>query len=97
MNNNAEPKPTGTTAQGLGRRRLLQLAGLGTTALAAAAMNAPSAAAHEQVPPVTTGWDKTFPKNAQVRHQKVSFTNRVLSRCGADRPPDQGRRHGVHV
>lgn len=73
-----------STGRGLGRRRLLQLAGAGTTALAVTAATAPAASADDRRHRPSTGWDKTFPRSPDVRHQKVSFDNRLGINLVAD-------------
>jgi hypothetical protein len=78
------PSTQAPTGRGLGRRRLLQLAGAGTTALAATAVGAPGASAVGPRNRPSKGWDKTFPKSPRVRHQKVSFDNRLGINLVAD-------------
>ena len=78
----------------LSRRTTLQ-AGL---ALATASLaGAPAAAATPQNRParnmaLTRGWDKTFPQNRRVAHQKVTFRNRFGITLAADlyRPKSRG-------
>lgn len=73
-----------TSGRGLGRRRLLQLAGAGTTALAATAVATPAASADDGHRGSGGRWDKTFPKSPKVRHEKVSFKNRLGIELVAD-------------
>jgi len=55
------------------RRDLMKLTGAGVTALAVASLlPAPDAKAKT----MTSDWDKVFPRNETVDHQKVTFTNR---------------------
>ncbi len=55
------------------RRGLMKLTGAGVTALAAASL-LPTSNAKAQT--MTSDWDKVFPRDEAVDHQKVTFTNR---------------------
>lgn len=69
--------------RGLQRRQLLKLTGaaVATGSLAAAG----GTAAHAQARPRPDGrWDKTFPRNRNVDHKKVSLTNRLGIELVAD-------------
>jgi fermentation-respiration switch protein FrsA (DUF1100 family) len=57
----------------LDRRGLMKLTGAGVTALTAASLF-PASNAKAQT--MTNDWDKVFPRNDAVDHQKVTFTNR---------------------
>lgn len=57
--------------QGIDRRQLLTLTGVGVAALGAATVAGTPAFAQS-----TDTWDKTFPKSDEVDHQKVTFRNR---------------------
>ena len=61
------------------RRSLLKLSGSGTALLLAGSLSTAAAANPSQKGgpmKLTQDWDKTFPKNDRVDHQKVTFTNR---------------------
>ncbi|RVG72540.1 alpha/beta hydrolase [Sinorhizobium meliloti] len=62
------------------------------TGVAVAAMSLIPAAAATQALAQTTEWDKTFPKNDKVDHQKVSFKNRYGITLAGDLylPKDRG-------
>ena len=72
----------------LSRKRFLQ----GSAAAVAAALITPrEALANTAAPstakpamPLTTVWDKTFPKSAKVDHRKVTFKNRYGITLAAD-------------
>ena len=59
-----------THSEGMSRRALLQITGVGVTATMLADTSAPVLAQGGD------SWDKTFPKNDRVDHRKVSFRNR---------------------
>ena len=63
----------------VGRRKVLQLTGLGVAALGVTAVFDTPASAHN-----TLGWDKTFPKSTKVDHRKVTFKNRYGITLAAD-------------
>lgn len=73
---------TSPDAQGIGRRHMLKLAGIGGATLtglsvsgaAASASAGSDASAEARIDP---SWDKTFPRSPRVNHEKVSFTNRL--------------------
>jgi len=69
MSPDLQPRPS--TA--MHRRGLMRLTGAGLTALAATSL-LPSSNAKAQT--MTDDWDKVFPRDDTVDHQKVSFTNR---------------------
>jgi uncharacterized protein len=61
------------------RRNLLKLSGSGTALLLAGSLSTAAAANTSQKGgsmKLTRDWDKKFPKNDRVDHQKVTFTNR---------------------
>ncbi|MCX5568174.1 alpha/beta hydrolase [Kaistia nematophila] len=59
------------TTAGANRRDLLKMAGIGATALGLASVSGTSASAQP-----SSEWDKVFPRNDAIGHEKVSFTNR---------------------
>jgi fermentation-respiration switch protein FrsA (DUF1100 family) len=72
----------------LSRKRFLQGS---AAALAAALTTSREALAHTAAPstakpamPLTTAWDKTFPKSAKVDHRKLTFKNRYGITLAAD-------------
>ncbi len=56
--------------QGIDRRKLLKLTGVGVAALGAATIS------HSPATAQSPDWDKTFPKSDKVDHEKVTFRNR---------------------
>ncbi|CAN5255238.1 alpha/beta hydrolase [soil metagenome] len=72
----------------LDRRGLMKLTGAGVTALAVASfLPTPNAKAQT----MTDDWDKVFPRNQAVDHQKVSFTNRYGIALSGDLYRPKGR------
>lgn len=69
----------------LSRKRFLQ----GSLATFAAALAAP----HATAAPLTSTWDKTFPKSGKVDHRKVTFKNRYCITLAGDLYLPKGR-HG---
>jgi fermentation-respiration switch protein FrsA (DUF1100 family) len=70
------------------RRGLMKLTGAGVTALAVASfLPTPDAKATT----MTSNWDKVFPRNEAVDHQKVSFTNRYGVTLSGDLYRPKGR------
>jgi fermentation-respiration switch protein FrsA (DUF1100 family) len=71
----------------VGRRKVLQLTGLGVAALGMTAVLDIPASAHNDL-----AWDKTFPKSPKVNHRKVTFANRYGMTLAADlyAPKDRG-------
>jgi fermentation-respiration switch protein FrsA (DUF1100 family) len=67
----------------MGRRGLLKLTSVGVAALGAASLMATSNA-EAQALSMTQDWDKTFPRNENVDHQKVTFPNRYGITLAAD-------------
>jgi fermentation-respiration switch protein FrsA (DUF1100 family) len=65
-------------ANSLGRRELIKLTGAGAAVLAAGSLFTLSSAEAQtmEMQTMTTEWDKVFPKNPNVDHQKVTFQNR---------------------
>ena len=63
----------------LGRRKVLQLTGLGVAALGMTTVLDTRAEAH-----ITEAWDKTFPRSTKVDHRKVTFKNRYGITLAAD-------------
>jgi fermentation-respiration switch protein FrsA (DUF1100 family) len=80
-NNTPDPsKPDGAKRRRFSRRGMLKLAGAGGVAAigAVTVTNLVSGASGEtDERPLDTTWDKTFPRNPLVNHQKVTFTNRL--------------------
>ena len=80
------------------RRTFLRAAALaGATTLVAGPVRLAGAATTTNeihAMPMTTKWDKTFPRNDQVEHRKVAFVNRYGIPLAADlyRPKDHGDR-----
>ncbi len=72
MNTDSEFARIERSSRDLNRRGLLSLASAGAVALSAASVASVAAA---QVP-ISSDWDKTFPRSTRVDHQKVTFTNR---------------------
>ena len=83
-----EPKPLQPGRQGnggraFGRRNILKIAGVGGAALgafsiASAAASGPGGGStRAPAPAADPSWDKTFPRNPRVTHEKVSFPNRL--------------------
>jgi hypothetical protein len=70
------------------RRGLMKLTGAGVTALAVASL-LPTLNAKAQT--MTSDWDKVFPRNHAVEHQKVTFTNRYGITLTADLYRPKGR------
>lgn len=70
------------------RRSLMKLTGAGVTALAAASLF-PTSDAKAQT--MTSDWDKVFPRNDAVDHQKVTFTNRYGITLTGDLYQPKGR------
>ncbi|WGM47837.1 hypothetical protein KOAAANKH_02722 [Brevundimonas sp. NIBR10] len=70
------------------RRGLMKLTGAGVTALAAASL-LPTSDAKAQT--MTSDWDKVFPRNDAVDHQKVSFSNRYGITLSGDLYRPKGR------
>ncbi|TGN61973.1 alpha/beta hydrolase [Paracoccus liaowanqingii] len=75
---------------GVSRRTLLQTVGAGVLAMSALSISGLPATAQEGST-MTTEWDKTFPKNESVDHQKVSFKNRYGITLVGDLYSPQGR------
>jgi uncharacterized protein len=78
------PRPSVT----LDRRGLIKLTSAGVTALAAASLLPPPNAKAQTM---THGWDKVFPRNPSVDHQKVTFTNRFGITLSGDLYRPKGR------
>ncbi|YCI07190.1 alpha/beta hydrolase (plasmid) [Ensifer sp. D2-11] len=57
----------------IGRRDLLKLTGAGVAAIGAASLFSPSNAKAQNM---SNEWDKVFPRNENVDHEKVTFKNR---------------------
>ncbi|WP_105031944.1 alpha/beta hydrolase [Arthrobacter ruber] len=78
-----QPGRSGNDGRALGRRNILKLAGVGGAALgafsiASAAASGPGGgSAPAPAPAVDPSWDKTFPRNPLVAHEKVTFPNRL--------------------
>jgi len=81
-----ERPPRPSTA--LNRRGLMRLTGAGVTALAVASL-LPALNAKAQT--MTNDWDKVFPRNQAVDHQKVTFTNRYGITLSGDLYQPKGR------
>nr|WP_315054375.1 alpha/beta hydrolase [uncultured Brevundimonas sp.] len=69
----SDTRTENTPGRGMGRRDLVALTGVGVTALAAASLTTAQTAKAQTM---TTEWDKTFPRSADVDHRKVQFRNR---------------------
>ena len=82
------PKPQTRPSAALDRRGLMKLTGAGVTALAVASL-LPIPDAKAQT--MTHDWDKVFPRNPAVDHQKVTFTNRYGITLSADLYRPMGR------
>lgn len=76
------------TSAAMDRRGLMKLTGAGVTALAAASL-LPISNAKAQT--MTSDWDKVFPRDNAVDHQKVSFTNRYGITLSGDLYRPKGR------
>ena len=76
------------TSTALDRREMMKLTGAGVTALAVASL-LPTPDAKAQI--MTHDWDKVFPRNQAVDHQKVSFTNRYGITLSGDLYRPKGR------
>lgn len=72
----------------LDRRGMMKLTGAGVTALAVASL-LPTPDAKAQT--MTNDWDKVFPRNQAVDHQKVTFTNRYGITLSGDLYRPKGR------
>lgn len=72
MNIDRESARIERSSHDLNRRGLLTLASASAVALSATSVASDATA---QVP-ISSDWDKTFPRSTRVDHQKVSFTNR---------------------
>jgi uncharacterized protein len=74
---------TAETGLDMDRRGLLKLTGVGVAALGVATM-VTSGNAEAQDLKMTQEWDKVFPRNENVDHQKVTFPNRYGITLAAD-------------
>ncbi|KQQ20743.1 hypothetical protein ASF48_09105 [Rathayibacter sp. Leaf299] len=90
------PDPEREETRGLRRRHLLALAGAGGAAAVGAValgnlFSEDAGEAEERI--ATTEWDKTFPRDPAVNHEKVTFTNRLgLTLVGDLYSPSGARR-----
>src|SRR6478672_11340414 len=82
------PEPRTRQSASLDRRGLMKLTGAGVTAAAAAAL-LPTSNAKAQT--MTSEWDKVFPRDEAVDHQKVTFTNRYGITLSGDLYRPKGR------
>jgi fermentation-respiration switch protein FrsA (DUF1100 family) len=82
------PEPRTRQSASLDRRGLMKLTGAGVTAAAAAAL-LPTSNAKAQT--MTSEWDKVFPRDQAVDHQKVAFTNRYGITLSGDLYGPKGR------
>lgn len=82
------PEPRTRQSASLDRRGLMKLTGAGVTAAAAAALF-PTSNAKAQT--MTSEWDKVFPRDQAVDHQKVAFTNRYGITLSGDLYRPKGR------
>ncbi|WP_290689833.1 MULTISPECIES: alpha/beta hydrolase [unclassified Haematobacter] len=71
----------------INRRSLMKLSGAGVAALGMASIFTTSAKAQT----MSDDWDKTFPRNETVDHEKVTFTNRYGITLAGDLYLPQGR------
>lgn len=82
------PDPRPRPSRAMDRRGLMKLTGAGVTALAVASL-LPTPDAKAQT--MTSDWDKVFPRDEAVDHQKVSFTNRYGITLSGDLYRPRGR------